>query len=326
MTKPIADFTRQTNFNPEAEYSGIIFGAGVPLLEVELNEFQQILNHKHREVYKTYLGDGILATGEYKYINKNLSIKNEKAVVDGYVITIEEANIPANDNEEVYLVVSEKIVTGKDQILKHGCMSSTKNETVKNKIIDERVGYETTKRLQLQYNLYTKAKLPKEGSKLKLGSVKNNQFHIESPLLHTQENICKTDTFEVKGDQQVFKLEGYYKPNFSCLTIYVDGKFISPNKYDELDTQSFKFKTPIKAGSEVVAVYNLLQRSKEKFTNHSTIHSADGDDPVDISDLADRYNLIDEIKERLRMKEVDGGNFSDYFKSSSENFYDGGFF
>ena len=42
----MADFSRYSNYTEETAFSSVVFGANAPVLEVELNEMQQILNNK----------------------------------------------------------------------------------------------------------------------------------------------------------------------------------------------------------------------------------------------------------------------------------------
>ena len=52
----MASFDKYSNYNENTSHSSIIFGADKPVLEVELNEMQQIINTKLSRIITALLG------------------------------------------------------------------------------------------------------------------------------------------------------------------------------------------------------------------------------------------------------------------------------
>ena len=65
----MADFTNVSNFNKDAGFNKVKFGADAPLLEVELNELQDIQEHERKELARELLRDGIKDKNAVSYSN-----------------------------------------------------------------------------------------------------------------------------------------------------------------------------------------------------------------------------------------------------------------
>lgn len=151
----MADFTRDSFFNPLNNYIKVRFGADASLTETELNELQDILNYKFNRLVNNLIPEGIMGLGEANYdaVSKTFTLTNEVAVAFGEFIDIDNVSIQANLGQTIYLKVFKKLVSHTDTIKKYGNAQGT--EEVENKILDDRVGKETSRREQLMYELTT---------------------------------------------------------------------------------------------------------------------------------------------------------------------------
>lgn len=289
----MGSFNKYSNFNPQANYKGVRFGSGIPVLEVELNELQQILQYRIDSLISNYYGEGISGKGEYSYNGDVLTINNEKALVNGNMIDISTLSIQATEGDKIYLNTWENTVTFDDKIKLNGNLQS--EVFVKNTIMDNRVGEETSRRIQLQFNLSKEA----NESSLYLGQIKNGRFVLEAELNSGTSNSTKVEIFKAKKGQTVFTLEkGEYRMNVNALMVYVNGvPQFSPINYTETSINSFTLSKALKGTEEVIAVYTSLIRAKENPNCHNITHMKNGDDPLDISDLQDKNNIIPKINE-----------------------------
>ena len=162
------DFTRHSNFNKNANFGSVKFGADAPLLETELNELQDIQNYKRRELLRKMFDNCILELGNISYVNPNLVIENTSFLIDGELIYINNVNIPISLGQSFYIKLDEKVLTHLDDIKEFGNEHS--NSTIPNNIVDSRVGAETSRRVVLTYSITT---TPSEKS-FKLGEISNN--------------------------------------------------------------------------------------------------------------------------------------------------------
>ena len=162
------DFTRHSNFDKNANFGSVKFGADAPLLETELNELQDIQNYKRREFLRKMFDNCILELGNISYVNPNLVIENTSFLIDGELIYINNVNIPISLGQSFYIKLDEKVLTHLDDIKEFGNEHS--NSTIPNNIVDSRVGAETSRRVVLTYSITT---TPSEKS-FKLGEISNN--------------------------------------------------------------------------------------------------------------------------------------------------------
>lgn len=162
------DFTRHSNFDKDANFGSVKFGADAPLLETELNELQDIQNYKRRELLRKMFDNCILELGNISYVNHNLVIENTSFLIDGELIYINNVNIPISLGQSFYIKLDEKVLTHLDDIKEFGNEHS--NSTIPNNIVDSRVGAETSRRVVLTYSITT---TPSEKS-FKLGEISNN--------------------------------------------------------------------------------------------------------------------------------------------------------
>ena len=69
----MSDFNKYSNYTEESSFSSVVFGSNRPLLEVELNEVQQIINSKLNKIMKA-LGVKILFLSDPTYSDGVLTI------------------------------------------------------------------------------------------------------------------------------------------------------------------------------------------------------------------------------------------------------------
>lgn len=185
------NFDINSHYIKEANFSQVKFGEDGYVLEVELNELQQIQRNKLKEITKESLGSfGIFCEGEYDFDQTSLRIKNERVVIDGEIITIEEAYISElTEGSKVYLQAWESEVNCNDLLTKYGYEGG---EEISNKIKDARVGVETSRRYLTKYTL--SSTFNNSRTNLLIGTVSNGKFISslksvgDSPVMHTSTN------------------------------------------------------------------------------------------------------------------------------------------
>ena len=163
------DFSYNSKFNKEANFSSILFGADAPLLETELNELQSILLEKIRDSVRAGFGDGIIKTGEVSYDGTNFTMSDFLAVVDGDIFYVSTLTIKASNGQKIYLTVKEEEVNYQSNLKKYGNEQET---TIYNHMLDVRVNQETSKRHLMTYNLTTSK--PEKG--IEMGVIDGGKF------------------------------------------------------------------------------------------------------------------------------------------------------
>ena len=149
------NFSKLSNYDKNANAELVRFGADAPLTEAELNELQLIQNNKRYDLIKAICGNGLTDSGEIKYSNGVLSIKNKTAFVDGYMVYIDQINIAFLQNAKVYLNVFETEVGVNDTLKKYGNVSGS---DINNYIKDSRYEQEISRRIVICYELSTTQK------------------------------------------------------------------------------------------------------------------------------------------------------------------------
>ena len=149
------NFSKLSNYDKNANTELVRFGADAPLTEAELNELQLIQNNKRYDLIKAICGNGLTDSGEIKYSNGVLSIKNKTAFVDGYMVYIDQINIAFSQNAKVYLNVFETEVGVNDTLKKYGNVSGS---DINNYIKDSRYEQEISRRIVICYELSTTQK------------------------------------------------------------------------------------------------------------------------------------------------------------------------
>lgn len=145
------DFSKSSNYDSKSGYTQIRFGFGSPLLEVELNELQEIQSHFRKNILlNLYGGKNGLKEGSFTYDKVAYKLKYENLVllIEGDFYDLGNGELDVTPNQSI--IISNKSVTvdGTTTIYAHGKQDG---EVIDNKIIDERVMNETSRREQMQF-------------------------------------------------------------------------------------------------------------------------------------------------------------------------------
>jgi hypothetical protein len=146
-----AIFTVDSYFNKEAQFKKVIFGADAKITEAELNEAQDIQNFRTARLLQLVFGSRPLYMGTYAVANGKLNITNEYVSIDGEIILLTSTDFAVASGDAVYLNKIESVKAHTDGIKKHGDLATS--TTVPNTMLDARMGEETTRRLQVTYQL-----------------------------------------------------------------------------------------------------------------------------------------------------------------------------
>ena len=111
---------------------------------------------------------------EFPYSDGKVKVVDTTFIIDGELIFVDNLELPASNNDEVFIKVWDKQVTGEDILRKYG---NEQGEVITNKIIDERVGKETSRRIVLAYDLVKSLEQNEKG--LKLGKIVNGNLVLE---------------------------------------------------------------------------------------------------------------------------------------------------
>jgi hypothetical protein len=165
-----ADFSYGSSYHKEANFSKIKFGADAPLLETELNEMQDIMLQKVRDALKTVLPNSLIS-GTIAYSNGSVTVTDATFVVDGDIVFVPTSTIGLLNGESLYLRVFEKEATLSSTLRQYGYESGNQ---ITNNILDTRIGYETSRRAVIAFELVKVTGLT--GTYLKLANITNGTF------------------------------------------------------------------------------------------------------------------------------------------------------
>lgn len=152
-------FEKHSNYNNKSSFSSVVFGSEKPVLEVELNEAQQIVDTKLHMLARAVIGKGASLTPlndrsvVYNATDKKYTLKDCIAITEnGWMAYIDEVSISVNYlSPHIYLEVRESVKTCDDQLREYGNSSSSK--VVTNTMQDSRFPFETTRRKVITYSL-----------------------------------------------------------------------------------------------------------------------------------------------------------------------------
>lgn len=150
------DFSKYSNYSAETGFTSVIFGAKAPVLEVELNEMQQIINNKFSLFLRGFGKKLIPLREEHCNITDDVITLNDCLILcNGNLIYINESHINIDTNvNSGYLyarIEKETEVDGNTTLTAYG---DTEAETIENKIKDSRIPAETTRRKIVKYTLF----------------------------------------------------------------------------------------------------------------------------------------------------------------------------
>lgn len=154
MSKIDPDFSLYSRFNPLKNFTTVRFGANAKLLEVEVNEMQDIQNHMRRELIRSIYPNGIFTGTNITYSAGVLTLSEAFVVLDGDIIDIERLSINApTAGMRIYFRKHYKEITSTDPIKSGGDVTNASE--IPNDIYDNRYPIETSRRIQLQFELKT---------------------------------------------------------------------------------------------------------------------------------------------------------------------------
>lgn len=174
------DFSRYSNYKPETSFSSVVFGARAPVLEVELNELQQILNTKLQRL-ASFFGNTIIPdTGGgivFSPDTQGLSVTRCSVIAGALTAYIPQASVILTEVEPVaYIKMTERVITFEDPIRVYGVQNN--EDFADNTLIDSRIGVETSRRKVVEVTLIKGATLPETSTTdvlqyVPLGTMKN---------------------------------------------------------------------------------------------------------------------------------------------------------
>ena len=174
----MSNFDRKSNYDKDSGIVEVQIGMEKPVLEVELNELQEIARERVRKVVSSTISDGAFSDTGISYSGGKVKVVNTTFIIDGELIFVDNLELPASNNDEVFIKVWDKQVTGEDILKKYG---NEQGEVIPNKIIDERVGEETSRRIVLAYDLVKSLEQNEKG--LKLGKIVNGNLVLETKII-----------------------------------------------------------------------------------------------------------------------------------------------
>ena len=310
----MANFDNYTNYNKDSNFKSVVIGAGSKVLEVEMNEMQEIWFNTYQRLVKDFIGDGVLNIGTYTMDSGILSIDNESMLVNGYVIDIPHLAIAMQKYDYAYLKVWEDVVDYTSPIYYKGNTQDTK--TIKNYIMDERVGEETSRRVQIRYTILAdpgELESTDEVHYLKIGQLSDNGFKLVAQIKgHNPTRFSQK--VGLRDSQSVVIFSTPYAFGTNTLSVYLDGKFLVPGEdFYEVDSSTIRLSSLInvKAGQVLYAVSDVFVQPHPKVVGHGFSHLHTGEDAIDISQLKDIEGLIPKLRAIAGTLDISAGGFTD---------------
>lgn len=174
---------RKSNYKENTSFSSVVFKDKSPVLEVELNEIQDIVNTKISRIIKS-IGQGVISLSEdsitYNKTTKKVVVKNCVVLEEsGLTVYVKEASLDVDKTVRcIYFLLNEKLVTGSDVINENGMKTGASR--VDNTIIDPRYGVETSNRLVTEFTLLGDLSFPTTKGVVPLGKISEdlNTFNV----------------------------------------------------------------------------------------------------------------------------------------------------
>lgn len=160
----MADFNKYSNYNENTSHSSVVFGADAPLLEVELNEMQQIINTKLSRIITAMLGTSSVAFLEDSSLSFNSSMnlaRVQNCIVvtnNGLTAFIGDTTVGVTSTKNIlYVKIQEETKTSADTLRGYG---NTIGSVITNTIKDSRSPVETTRRKVVTWTLQSGSSVP----------------------------------------------------------------------------------------------------------------------------------------------------------------------
>lgn len=313
-------FALGSRFNADANFKSVKVGAGSYVLETELNEIQDISYHRQQQFVKDYIGDGLMNIGSLSFKDGFLTLDNEVAVVGGHLIDITHLSCEILRGHHAYLKVWEEEKSYTDILKLKG--NAQESRVVANAMWDERVNEETTRRIQIMYDLVTD-NTDENATYLDLGYLGNDTFITTVETKGHHQTKFTYDCTAMEG-QTVIDFPRAYAFGKSTMLVFVDGSLLMPEEFTEVNSKCIRFNIEIHEGQKIFCyAENYIKPLIGE--GHAESHMWDGSDPLDILDLKDEEDLIDKLKGLLGKVVIDGGGFGD-LDTEQDTVYSGGLF
>lgn len=262
-------FNLESFFNSDSAISQVLFGEKRPVMETELNEMQEIQDHLRRELIRTLFSDGLIAPFNLSYTSGVLRIWDTKAIINGEIIYISDLSASLANGINLYLEVWREEVGFTHTLKKYGNEQET---TIENKMIDRRIGYETSRRIQTKYQFST-SNTPVVGHTFfHLGVVTNGNF-IQSAVIQSKIKLAndtvvanKYQTVVQTANQKIFNLTSHFNQNTDTITdLAQNGWLLSPSNYT-LQNGILTLNEGVKVGT--VISYTVFSNIATKSINY----------------------------------------------------------
>lgn len=186
----MASFDKYSNYREDTSFSSVVFGAEKPVLEVELNELQQILNTKFSRFLKGFRSGVIpLSSDSITFSTSSLTLTVKDCIIlDGSGLTayISSASVVmSTTNRRAYFALQEVDVDSNSELKSYG---NTSGAVVTNLIIDNRLSVETTRRKAVTYTLMSSQNVPTNTDTIKYVLVGSYISSVFTPVKWGLEN------------------------------------------------------------------------------------------------------------------------------------------
>lgn len=226
----VVTYNATPTFSEKNNFNQIVFGEGAPLLEVELNEMQDIISDQFKR-----LGEGIFKRDGFVKLNSDFKT-NGLLTVSGLaflgeaIIRISNLSLTLVSGDTVYLAYKVTTVTPSSTIKEYG--NQTSSTVVPNKLLDARIGEETSRRKQMTYTIL-KTNTDTSYSYIKLGTV--------SPVSGVLTFTLNSDAKVATVSDEMLNYISYLEKNFIVNSVQVvdarklnGGLARTPRQYREL--------------------------------------------------------------------------------------------
>lgn len=165
----MSSFDKYSNYTEETGFNSVIFGSNKPVLEVELNELQQIINTKLSRIIKA-LGTCIipLSSDSITFDNNTMELSISNCIViedSGFTFYVKSQKITlGGENQYAYFKVQEVTVDYNSTIKEYG---NEDGNSIQNPIKDSRSPIETTRRNKVSYSVLSGPSVPNNTNTIK---------------------------------------------------------------------------------------------------------------------------------------------------------------
>lgn len=197
------DFSIYTNYTEKTSFSEVVMGNESPVLEVEINELQEIVNTKVKRLAQVFgacvtpFSNGSITFNES---DKKVTLTNCIALSGEFSAFIPSASVVVSDTKKIAYVKLEKVsVTGNSTLKEYG---NTDGSNLANPIIDNRVGKETTRRNVIKFTVIAGVNIPSDTDTIKyvrVGEFNSKTFKKSEDRITKLENQLNGLIFTIEN-------------------------------------------------------------------------------------------------------------------------------